>query len=94
MSEQNIELKAGQLVVFSEGEYSDYGYRGTYVVLADVSADEMHEVAGVVKAEADGDGDDWNVISMVEPELIRRGKLAAIDLREIYLGAYGKLRLS
>jgi hypothetical protein len=97
-STQNIELKAGQLVVFSTGEYSDYGYRGSYVVLRDVPATEMVEIADQVRAEvkAEEEKTGWSdgVHQKFQAALIRRACLADINLREIHLGSYGELDLS
>lgn len=90
---QNLDLKAGSLIVFSEGQYSDYGYRGAYVVLCDVSEAMMKDAVRVTKLQASQLDDSFGSISRFEPELIRRGWLATIDLREIYLGSYGELKV-
>lgn len=84
---QNLYLKAGELIVFSEGEYSDYGYRGQYVALQNVSEEQLKEVGD--KANEEGYGAVDRFISMC----IREGWLADINMREIHLGSYGDLIL-
>lgn len=94
---QNLELKAGRLVVFSCGEYSDYGYRGSYVALVDVSDAEMRELADQVNREANRineETDDYaRAVEMFEAEMIRKGWIAIIEMREIHIGSYSELEL-
>ena len=94
MTKQVLDLTAGELVVFSEGEYSDYGYMGAFVVLQDVPEAAMLEVVEEVNAAADADDDFYyNRSSLFIAALIRRGYLASINLREIHIGTYGELKL-
>ena len=94
-SVQNVSLKAGSLVTFSSGEYSDYGYRGTYVALQDVSFEEMMEVVEFVKSKAEKEDPDYpNAQPLFEPELIRRGWLLSVPMHEIHIGGYNSLELS
>lgn len=87
---QNMELKAGHLIVFSEGEYSDYGYRGSYVCLQDISHEELVALADIVRET----GDRWDQVDRFETECIKNGWLAIINVREIHLGSYGDLDVS
>lgn len=87
---QNMELKAGHIIVFSEGEYSDYGYRGSYVCLQDVSHEELVSLAEDVKSI----GERWGQVDTFEAECIKKGWLAIINIREIHLGSYGDLDVS
>lgn len=94
MTQRNLDIKAGELVVFSEGEYSDYGYGGSFVMLQDISQEEMLRIAAETNAAADADDDNYfNRSGMFVAALIRGGYLASINLREIHLGSYGRLEL-
>ena len=94
---QNVELKAGKLVTFSSGEYSDYYHLGSYVALQDVPYEEIQAVADEVKraAQIADDNDEFpDRHSMFQAALIRKGWLAVIDMDEIHIGSYGELDLS
>ena len=84
---QNLDLKAGELIVFSEGIYSDYGYSGSYVVLQDVSEKEIKELEKSINNKKDSAfcTDSWFEF---ESACIKKGWLAQINLREIHLGSY------
>lgn len=81
MTEQNLSMKPGELIVFSFGMYSDYSYMGSFVVLRDIPETEMLQVAEMVNADHLPDAEDRFVA-----ELIRRGCLLSINHREIHLG--------
>ncbi len=89
---QNTELKAGRLVTFSCGEYSDYSYQGTYVPLRDVSKDQMQEFCDSIKSESDEDYS-CDPHSMFIAKLISEGCLVVVDMQEIHIGSYGDLEL-
>jgi hypothetical protein len=82
---QNVELNAGELVVFTQGEYSDYGFSGHFVALRDVSADEMEALAvyGFYHAS-----------NSFLARAIQQGWLLSVNVREIHYGSYGDLNLS
>ena len=90
---QNVELKAGQLVVFSEGSYSDFMYGQAYVALRNVSQDEMLAVASAVHTKNGGSRWGNGLHEKFHAEIIRQGMVACIDLREIHIGNYGVLDL-
>ena len=89
MMAQNLDLKAGELLVFSTGSYSDYGYQGSYVVLRDIASAEMEEIA----TQINSDGDKYDSQDRFQAELIRRGCLLTINMREIHLGDWGEVIL-
>lgn len=93
MTRQNLDLKAGELIVFSEGEYSDYGYQGAFVVLKDAKSDDLLAMAREIQAKEDEELDWARKPDIFVSAVIREGYLAAIDLREIHLGAYGDLTI-
>lgn len=89
MTENRKALTAGRLTTFSEGQYSDYGYRGTYVALKDLTLDEL-----VAKAEPLRVGEYEDNLEGVEALLIREGYLLEVDITEIHLGRYSTLEIS
>ena len=91
---QKIEMRAGQLVAFSTGDYSDYKIRGSYVVLKDVTAEMMSKFVAEVKAAEEAAKWGGDLSSMFTARLISEGCLADINLREIHIGNYGELELS
>ena len=94
---QNIELKAGRIITFSEGEYSDYRYCGTFVALQDVPKEEMMDAVAKIKKvqeASDDEGIFTDGSGEFLAEMIQRGWLAIIDMQEIHIGSYGHLDLS
>ena len=90
---KNLDLKAGSLIVFSEGEYSDYGYIGAFVVLQDVTDAQMRDIEARLTTKADEDACGHCEIGQFVTACIREGWLAEINLREIHLGNYDRLDL-
>ena len=96
---QNLDLKAGELICFSEGAYSDYGYNGHFVVLQDVSESEMEQLARDLIAEESemartGTSGHYGFAkSAFIPRAIRNGWLLSVNCREIHTGSYGSLEL-
>ena len=87
-----INIKAGRLLQFSEGEYSDYGIGGTFVALRDLTTGDiadcasiaaMNRYAGYKPSDAAKSG--------VKAELIRQGFLLEVDCEEIHLGSFGEI---
>lgn len=82
MTEQNVEMKAGELIFFTEGSYSDYNIQGTFVALQNVSADEMRAL------EAELNAMDSETRPLFVNVAIARGWLVSVNAREIWLGDY------
>ena len=84
MTEIRKALTAGKLITFSEGDVSDYGYRGTYVALKDLTLDEL-----IAKIEPLREGaNQYNGgFGRVEALLIREGYLLEVDMTEVNLGS-------
>lgn len=109
MSDQNdVYLAAGKIVVFSTGEYSDYGYRGMYVTLRPLLRSRLREIADETEAEwkeIDAAQDAWtpesgkpypqgvSVHEIWETNLIKDGLLMVIDYDEMHVGGYSELVL-
>lgn len=97
MSEE-LYLKAGQLVNFSCGEYSDYSLRGSYVALVNVTQSEAVSLADDVtqKSKAAEEKAGWydgDIHSDFEAALIAKGWLIAVDATEHHIGSYGDLEI-
>jgi len=91
MKDGITEYKAGTLVVFSEGEYSDYGYRGHFVVLQDMNIYNMMEAAARAAVTGSGYSKSDRAKNGIISELIRDGFLLEVNVTEIYTGSYGMI---
>ena len=101
-----IEIKQGDTVFITEGEYSDYSIDGFFIALQDINDDTLKEAddlfwkdvdAGLLK---DYEGvllsRDYPYISSQRKErflyyLLKLNVLEEIEAKEIWLGAYGRL---
>ena len=91
-------LKAGMLVHFSHGEYSDYSLRGSYVALADVTQDDAVNIANevIAKSKSAEEKEGWydgDVQTDFETALISKGFLLAVQSTEHHIGSYGDLNI-
>lgn len=80
----------GKIILFSEGRYSDYGYCGNVVTIAELN---IKQAIDDYKAQYKPK-DKWDT---PEPSsfvawLCATQKCVEIDAREIHLGSYGDLR--
>ncbi len=91
MRKQRLDLTAGELIVFTAGVYSDYSLVGQFVVLRNVTVDEVRAVSAEVHAI---DDDFLDKHEAFVAGLIRIGALASINMREIHLGTYDELDVS
>lgn len=97
-----LEVGAGKIVVFSRGEYSDYGYDGVFLALEHITPEMFADAADAAKAKAKAenskeawyDGSDYGADGYFIPEMVRRGWLVDLEYREIHTGSYGELGLS
>ena len=80
-------IKAGTIINFSEGEYSDYGYIGTFVALQDITQEDYEKAA---KGESEKPNYESSS-SAVVANLVLTGKLVDVNSIEVHLGAYGKV---
>jgi hypothetical protein len=73
--------KVGELIAFSQGEYSDYSFQGLYKVLQDLDlADLAHIFHMEHETNSSYDFGTW---------LIQRGVVEEVDYHEVHLGSYG-----
>lgn len=87
-----IPVEAGKLIVFSSGEYSDYGYDGHFLTLEPLTRPMIEEVKTECEAKAVKEyGDKYGARDHFIPALIKRGLIMTVDCQEIHLGEYGEL---
>ena len=82
-------FKAGTLIVFSEGEYSDYHFMGHFVVLRDLNDEDFNKASLEEKKKGTRQAHE-----VVIANLIREGHLLEVHCREISLGQYGQIRIA
>lgn len=81
-----VELKAGKLYQFTDGEFSDYYIRGTFVALRDVPATEVVEIANYIKRQNHANGTPYyKEHDSLLPALIRAGVLLDVDATEVHV---------
>lgn len=100
------EIKAGTLIEFTSGEYSDFRLDGAFVALQDISPEAWEDAKDDAQSRYkanDRAQDEWTAASGVPypqslspqecfvAEVIRRGYLLALTVREIHLGSYFNL---
>lgn len=91
-------LNAGKLVLFSDGEYSDYRFGSCYVATKTVTFDEVEKIAKEVTDEKERQEDktgwyDGNVHTDLIMRLIKNGWLIEVDITERHIGSYGVLEV-
>ena len=84
----STELKAGKMVIFSQGEYSDYCYMGAFVALKDLSENQLRKMVEPLKK-----GEYQDNLDEVVALLIREGFLLELDYTEIHVGSYSTIDL-
>lgn len=105
---ENIDIKAGQLIMLSSGQYSDFGYNGHFVALENIDRGKVDHIKRIVEDRYKKSNDAYEkwaetrqgeypgVIDRHETfiaEMIRCGLVLSLDVRELYLGSYGDLDL-
>lgn len=106
MSDTEFKARAGDLIVFSTGEYSDFGYQGHFVALEDINPQHFADakiVAETKYRECEEARDAWRKddggaypgwVSKHEAfiaALIRAGLLLSVTVTEHHIGSYGDL---
>lgn len=92
-------IKPGQLLHFSEGEYSDYHVLAHFVALKAIDNAVLRQTAinsGIRMMLNSGEDFDPDMITYDAKdgfinELIRSGYLLEVDSIEVYLGSYGSI---
>jgi len=81
-------IKAGTLVVFTSGDYSDYTHCGHFVALSDITDEDYQEAVKeeLTKKEYTQSHD------VVIANFILMGKLLEVSCNEVHLGRYGKVK--
>ena len=87
---QNTKISAGEVIVLTQGSYSDYGIIGYFVARVDFDlAKALAECFPRVKDRKDFDAREKFLAWLVTTE-----KLVPVSHREIYIGEYGGVDLS
>lgn len=101
-----IDIKQGDTVYITSGEYSDYFIEGFFIALQDINEDTLKEAddlfwkdvdAGLILNSSGSVVDrDYKYIESLRnsrflPNLMALNVLEEIEAKEIWLGAYGKL---
>lgn len=101
-------VPAGKLFCFTEGEYSDYGIKGTFLALEEINQELFERIRKELMARwlidpptVHGWSADLNDESDVTrllsdeflPALIRAGVVMDIDVVHIHYGSYGRIEL-
>lgn len=86
-----MRFKAGALVMFEHGEYSDFGTLGLYRVVKDVDLQEMARRFRAVQVDPD---DTYVDCGGFPPFLESEGYLESVDHRAVHLGSYNEFELS
>lgn len=82
--EANIKFKAGEVVVLTSGQYSDYGLSGFIVAIADFDMSE-EAISYALNSRATKTPDYDEFIAM----LIKKELVIPVKYREVHLGNYG-----
>ncbi len=87
--EQNLKFKAGEVVVLTSGQYSDYGLTGFVVAIADF---DMSDEAILYALDSRSKYDDYGFDKFDYDEfvawLIKKELVIPVKYREIHLGSY------
>jgi len=98
MTRQNLDIKAGHVFYFTDGEYSDYCIQGHFLALRAIGEAELLAIAETVNAECDAakarDGRRRDRHERFIAALIATGAVMAFDAQQIYMGSYGELDLA
>ncbi len=94
MTDAIHDYAAGSLVVFSSGEYSDFGYNGHFVVLQRLTLADMQAATARYLASLKAGDATYNYFARpscetMTAELIRAGFLLPLQCTEIFTGDYG-----
>jgi hypothetical protein len=89
-SETNRKISAGEVIVLTSGEYSDYGITGYIVSLIDF---DMGEAVDTFKQSISSDDYDYDTHSKFIAWLVATEKVVPVEHREIHIGSYGRLEL-
>lgn len=106
---QALDVPAGGLFMFSRGAYSNYGYCGHFLAMEPLDKSVFDAVCEAImdrirSGEIMSDSgvkidlsDTYDVGSIMDdhfvPEMIRTGKIIAVDCVEIHTGSYGEFDL-
>lgn len=85
-------VKAGRLLTFSAGEYSDYFIIGHFVVLKDITKEVLDQADSLIENKYHKGQFVFSENALIA-SLIRTGYLLQVDSQEIHLGYYGQKQI-
>lgn len=93
MAKQMREIKTGEMVMITVGEYSDYQVTGLFKALKDFNPDEIVARFREEKLTAEEREDNWaqQMISRHILFLLELGVVEQVQAAEMHLGSYGGL---
>ncbi len=86
---KNFDIKKGQIVVLSSGEYSDYRYMYIGKALLDFCSKDIEKYEAQCNSEW-GSFDEGKLVAILDKE----GFFEEIDAHEIHVGDYGRFDLN
>lgn len=83
MTNSKTSLKAGEVTLFTEGEYSDYHPTGLFKVLKDFNVSDFMEEGKATRNRYDGSTYEYCSHDKVLAAMIRAGVIEELEYREI-----------
>ncbi len=88
MKKQNTEVAAGEVIVLTQGEYSDYGIEGYLVACIELDLSKC-----IIDFKIQDNGDKWDQHENFVAWLITTEKAIPVKHREIHIGSYDYLAI-
>lgn len=85
MDQRETKFEAGKIILFSSGEYSDFGYCGHIVTLQDI---DLSELVGIYQTSIGIGKRGYSSPSRFVAWLCAQQYVAEINATEFYLGGY------
>lgn len=87
---QNIHCTVGELVILSNGVYSDYDHYGVYMVKVDLTGEVLTSLFEECAKTLEGSLPySFDTHGRFADFLVEKGYLQRLTYKELYLGAYG-----
>lgn len=84
-----MKVDAGEILAFSEGEYSDYGYRGHVVAIKDFDLGQM--MRQHISERIEQYAEEYSPTDGFETFLVASGVVVPLTCREVHIGSYGNV---
>ena len=87
---ENTLVRAGQLVAFESGEYSDRSTAGFLVALVEFDLKKEHSLFSIEEEKQDCGSSGEHFL----PFLVRKGYLMDVSFKTVHMGSYGDIELT